>query len=455
MRSRGGTDESAGGEARRGLRRWRLAIWAVFAPLYFWSHFHRIAPAVVATDLMAAFRTTGAELGILSAVYPYVFFLMALPAGALADTLGPRRTVGLGAATMGLGAIGFALASTLRGAVGGRLLVGLGASVILVAFMRLCVEWFRPERLASLTGLAQMIGNVGGLVAAGPLALLVERVGWRSSFALIGVATIALAAGWWAVVRDRPEERGLPPVVARPPGGPAGGPPPARPSHGLVAVLANPRSWPAPLAAAGVYGTTIAFLGLWAIPYLTQVYRLSRVEATTYTSAAVLGLIVGSPAIGWISDRGLERRRGPLAACGAIYLGCWALLALPPAGALPLPALLPVCVLLGVGASGGALIFACVREVNAPAHTGMALGFANALTFLGIGLAQWGMGAVLDARWAGAAAGGVRLYPPEAYRAAFLLCLAVAGAALVMAAAVTETRGPRAWTPGGAGGRAA
>lgn len=428
---------TAGAPAAARLRRWQWAIWLVFSPIYFWSYFHRVAPAVVAGDLMATFQTTGAELGTLSAIYPYVFAVMAIPAGALADTLGPRRTIAAGAALMGAGSLVFAGAPRFAVALGGRFLTGLGASVILVAFLRLCAEWFRPEQFATLTGLSQVIGNAGGLVAAGPLALLVERFGWRASFAVIGAATVALAGAWWSVARDRPHARGLPPVnPARP------RPPPGWAVLGAVPrVVANPRSWPPGLAAAGTYGTMLAFLGLWAIPYLTQVYGLTRLEATAYTSAAAVGVIVGSPLAGWTSDRWLRRRRRPFAAFTLLYAAAWAGLALPPAGALPREALLPLCFALGVGSGCVALMFACVREVNDPGDTGVAIGFPNGLAFLGIGLAQWGLGAMLDRRWEGLLAGGVRVYPPTAYRSAFLACFAVATAAFVAACAVTETRG--------------
>jgi sugar phosphate permease len=419
------------------LHAWRWAIWLTFATIYFWSYFHRIAPAVVAADLMAAFGTTGAELGTLSAVYPYVFAAMAFPAGALADTLGPRRTVALGAATLGAGAVVFALAPRFAVALGGRLLMGLGASVILIAFLRLCTEWFRPEEFSTLAGLTQTIGNLGALTAAAPLALAVERLGWRASFGVIGLGTVGLAAVWWVVVRDRPEDRGLPPVAGGRTAAPAGW----TVLGGIRRVLTTPRSWPPVLATAGIYGTLLAFLGLWGVPYLVQVYQRSRVEATTYTSAVAVGVIFGSPLAGWVSDRWLARRRLPFAGFALVYAACWAALALPPPGRLPLGALLSLCFLLGLSASGLVLVFACVREVNEPADTGAALAFPNAVSFLGVGLLQWGLGRLLDARWSGAMVGGVRVYDGEAYRAAFLACFAIAALAFAASCCITETRG--------------
>src|SRR5947207_15173763 len=103
------------------------------ASLYVFSWVHRVAPAVVAADLMRAFSITAAALGNLAAIYSYVFAAMALVAGRLADTLGPRRTVAVGGATMGLGAARFSLAPAFGLAFAAPLLLGLGASFILVA----------------------------------------------------------------------------------------------------------------------------------------------------------------------------------------------------------------------------------------------------------------------------------------------------------------------------------
>src|SRR2546427_172506 len=139
------------------------------ASLYVFSWVHRVAPAVVAADLMRAFSITAAALGNLAAIYPYVFAAMALVAGGLTDTLGPRWTLALGGATMGLGAAVFGGASTFGVAFAGRLLVGLGASVMLIAWLSLAAAWFRPDEFATISGWTQTVGNAGALLAASPL----------------------------------------------------------------------------------------------------------------------------------------------------------------------------------------------------------------------------------------------------------------------------------------------
>src|SRR2546427_779028 len=60
---------------------------------------------------------------------------------------------------------------------------------------------------ATSSGLTQTVGNIGGLAAAAPLALLVDGIGWRGSFGFIGAVTIALTAVAVLGVRDRPDAR--------------------------------------------------------------------------------------------------------------------------------------------------------------------------------------------------------------------------------------------------------
>ncbi len=416
------------------VTRWGVLV--VPALLYFLSYFHRVAPVVVAGDLMAAFAVSAATLGALSAIYPYCFAAMALPGGSLADFLGARRTLVLGGLSMSTGSVLFGLAPGFGAAFAGRLLVGLGASVILIAGLRLAAEWFRTEEFATVVGASQSVGSIGAVAGTTPLALLVEQIGWRQGFVTIGAATALLAVACALTVRDRPEQ-------------PAGRRRPAEPGlreiiAGIPGVIGNPHSWAVGLISGGIYGGFAAFVGLWGVPYLTQVYELSRVRAANLVGLAALGLLVGAPLIGWLSDR-LRRRRLPLLVMTGLNVFTWLALVGPAtpiaSGLLPL-----VCFLIGLGSSVVVLVFAAIREVNDPRYVGVALGFHNLPTFLSFGLTQWVTGIVLDRYWDGALVEGARVYGHHAYRTAFVLCLLLAAGAFVSACLAPETRGRNIWS---------
>src|SRR5438477_12603536 len=130
------------------VRRRRWLIYGVAASMYFVSYLHRVAPAVVAADLMRAFSISAATLGNLAAIYPYTFLAMALVAGSLVDTAGPRWTLACGGLTMAAGAALFGVAPALAVAFAGRLLSGLGASVVLIRWLPLSAAGRHPEEFA-------------------------------------------------------------------------------------------------------------------------------------------------------------------------------------------------------------------------------------------------------------------------------------------------------------------
>jgi len=180
----------------------RTAVLLVPPTIYLFSNFHGVAPAVVAADLMKAFSITAASLGTLAAIYPYVFAVMALVAGSLVETLGPRLTLTSGTAAMAAGTVLFGLAPVFGVAVVGRLLIGLGASVTLIAWLSLAAAWYEPQRFATISGWTQTVGNLGALTASSPLALAVEAIGWRSTFMVVGAVTFLPALAALLLVRD-------------------------------------------------------------------------------------------------------------------------------------------------------------------------------------------------------------------------------------------------------------
>ena len=92
------------------------------------------------------------------------------------------------------------------------------------------------------------------------------------------------------------------------------------------------------------------------------------------------------------------------------------------------------------------LVWPMGREVNPPHLDGVAVAVVNAGGFLGAALTQGPIGAVLDARWAGAWADGARRYPLEAYRDAFAICATFTAAAALLSMLMRETRGRNIYT---------
>lgn len=413
--------------------RWR--VYAILVVSYMLVFFHRMAPAAVAADLMQSFHTTGAALGSLAAMYYYVYTAMQIPSGILADTLGPRISVTIGSLVAGFGSILFGLADVFATASLGRFLVGLGVSVVFVGLMRSNAVWFSDRHYGRVSGLTLLLGNLGSIFAAAPLAWALGLFSWREIFVGIGFASLAMGVLTWLAVRNRPEDAGFP-SVREMEGLPAHERPHARWLDALKAVYGNLAAWPGFWVNLGVTGNMFSFVGLWGVPLLQDVHGLTRTEASLYTTVSLIGFAAGCLLMGWLSDH-LGRRKPLILGAGVLSATAWLCLLLVPWG--PGAAGYLLYGLVGFGASGFVLTYAAAKEVCAPSSAGMAIALVNTGLFLGAAIMQPAFGAVLDLTWDGSLVDGLRRYAWSDYRNGLWLSFVLAAMSVFAALRVRET----------------
>ncbi|MBK5276538.1 MAG: MFS transporter [Desulfuromonadales bacterium] len=418
--------------------RFNVVRWSIFIILiltYMLAFFHRMAPAVISSNLMKAFNTSGAQLGSLAAMYFYIYTAMQIPAGVLADTLGARIAISAGSLMAGAGSILFGLATTFSGVSAGRALVGLGVSVVFVGLFKSNSLWFRDRNFGLISGLTLLFGNIGAIASAGPLALILKSCSWRSVFLVLGGATIGLALLTALFVRNRPEDLGFPSL--REMEGKSSHP--VRQQHwwkDLTSVVRTGATWPVLWVDLGMVGSMLAFVGLWAIPFLRDVHGLGRSDAAVYTTTALAGFAVGSLLFGLISDR-LGHRKPVIMAGTLLYTAaCLGLAYAPWTPGLFGQALFA---LLGFGCGGFIVTFANAKEVVAPALSGMAVGLVNTGLFLGAAVMQPLFGWAMDLGWDGRTVNGLRVYSPADYHSGFLFMLAFAAIGVIGATRIRET----------------
>lgn len=231
--------------------------------------------------------------------------------GFLIDRIGPRKMILVGTFITGVGLISLSFLSTIWMFYASVLLVSLGNSAASGTPRNWAiVQWFRRKR-----GRALGIG-ASGAVLSGPLLFivvwLVETMGWRSSFLILGVATWFILIPLGLVFRSRPQEYGLLPDGDLPDEAiseTASGPGPSRDrsprvqdeeSLTVIQALKTPSFWILSL----IFGAqTMGVSGLMVhlIPYL-QTIDFSISEAASvlafFTVLSVFGRLGG----GWIMD---------------------------------------------------------------------------------------------------------------------------------------------------------
>jgi len=287
--------------------RYRWVIFLILAIGYAIVYFHRVSPAVVAPELVRSFQIKGAALGILASAYFYPYAVMQLPSGLLSDSLGPRRTVTAFTLVAAAGAILFGISPTFSTAILGRIMVGLGVSMLFIPTLKILANWFEAREFAIVTGILMAIGGLGWLSAATPLALLTLWLGWRVTFLIIGLVSLALALLTYLIVRDSPAQLGVPGIrKAESVVSSSSGEQKLPLLQGMKMVLSEKKFWPLAVWFFCTGGILFGFGGLWAGPYLMQVYTFSKAQTGNILMMIAVGMIVGSPMLSYLSEKILE-----------------------------------------------------------------------------------------------------------------------------------------------------
>ena len=398
-------------------------VWALAAVSFGYAFFHRVAPSVMVSDLMAEFAIGGAMLGTLSALYFYPYVLLQIPLGTLLETIGTRLLLSCALSLAAAGSVLFGLAQQIELAYLGRILIGIGSSVGFLGSLALAKRWFPERRFAFLAGLSMFTGMASGMVAQAPLAYFVDEFGWRSSLMLLGGLGFVLAGLVFALVRNAPPDQ---PQVS------SSGFDRAAFFSSLRQAAASREVWKIAFVALTLSGPMLTLGGLWGTPYLIAAYDLSRPDAAFLMSLLLLGWAFGAPSAGWLSDRLGRRRPILIAGCVAVSVLLCLLIFVP---GLPLSVTVAVMVLIGF--SGGTMTscFALVRQVMPDHLTGAAVGIVNSLTVASGAVLQPVVGLLLDLL----AEAGPSSYTADSYRLAFLAILVTALAGLLVAFRLRET----------------
>jgi MFS family permease len=376
----------------------------------FISQLYRTTNAVLAPWLVKDLYLDTEGLGLLSAGFFYAFALTQIPISLFLDKVGAKRLM-IALSFVGMaGAIMFSLAQGLGMGLAGRLLLGVGMACNLMGPLKLLMEWFPPRTFATLSGLLYAIGTLGNIVAATPLVLLVEQFGWRLSFqAIIAVHLLLTLMLFW-VVQDRPAEKMLNPLPV------AKGLRPASLFGNLGIVMHSKDYW---IISAGTfvrYGTHAALQTLWAGPLLMEVLRFSPLQAGNILLMMNIGLILGGPLWGAVSDRIFETPKWVIAG-GLLMLALITsiLRALPPgtctfvAGATFLA--------FGIASASGLHVYAHIKALVPKEMAGAAMSGTNIFTMMGPAVFLQGLGIAMQGLYPEASRG------PEAFGTALLICV--------------------------------
>ncbi|WP_418320191.1 CynX/NimT family MFS transporter [Piscinibacter sakaiensis] len=312
------------------------ALVAILAGVCAALHVGKLPPAI--TALQAALGLSLMQAGFLLSLVQAAGMAAGVAFGALADGLGPRRSMLFGLAIL-------ALASALGGAADDattlmvlRAAEGFGFLLVVLAAPALVRRLVAPARLSKMLGLwgAYMPLATAIALLAGPW--VIALAGWRVWWWGLAALTVAMAIWLAAAVTAGPSGPAMrsqtgPRWVAR-----------------LGSTLAAPGPWLVAMAFAMYSGQWLAVIG-----FLPTVYAEAGVAGTVagaLTALAAAANMIGNIAAGRLLHRGAPPTR--LMSTGFVVMGLATAIAFAGFGAgVPIPAGLRYGAVLMFSAFGG------------------------------------------------------------------------------------------------------
>lgn len=240
----------------------------------------------------------------------------------------------------------------------------------------------------------------------------------------VGVASLVVAVLLFLVVRNKPvniggatieEIQDLPPASTKPIGIGAS----------VGALVKSYTFWTVAAMFFVLYGTIMGFQGLWASPYLMNVYGLTKAQAGAILMMIPIGMIFGCPIAGVVADKLIPSKKRVVQIGVILNILTW----IPLVFMIDSMSLGTIRILLfvyGFFAGWFVVMYANLKEHVDLRMSGTATGFLNFFVFAGGAVYQQVMGVIVEA-----APVTNQVIATSGFKNAFILCLVTLVAALL------------------------
>lgn len=336
---------------------------------YVLSQFYRVFLAVMAPVLQRELGAGPEDLALSSGLWFLTFAAVQLPVGWALDRFGPRWTVSVLMAIGGAGGAAiFGLATATWHLHLAMALLGIGCAPALMGAYFIFARDYPMTSFGALAGFAVAVGSFGDILGAAPLVWAIETIGWRATQAWLAAITLATAALILLTVRNPPKLENT--EVQGTPGG----------------LLKLRALWFIVPLFFAIYAVPAAIRGLWAGPYVAEVFNADERVIGFVTLAMGLAMVVGNFIVAPLVRLAGSLKRATLILTASTLAVLATLILFPASGLVPATLLLA---LVGFSGTGYALVMAHGRSFL-PAHLlGRGVTSLNMIAISGVAVMQF------------------------------------------------------------------
>ena len=403
-------------------RAWVVFGFAVFD--YIVAVLQRSSLGVAGVEATDRFHVSAALLSSLAVIQLIVYAGLQIPVGVILDRVGSRVLLATGAALMLLGQVTLALAPSIGIAIVGRVLLGAGDAMTFISVLRLLPNWFSGRRLPIVSQWVGTLGQLGQILSAVPLTLLLGAVAWTPTFLILAGASALGLVGVLLFVDNgtTPVTRSMPVV--------SGGA--VSPLRHIRDALARPGTRLGFWSHFVTQSSGTVFALLWGFPFLSVALGYGPSNASLILTLMVITAIIVGPMLGLLTARfPLRRSTIVLGIVTAMAIAWGIVLGWP--GQPPVWSVILLVVVIAIGGPGSLIGFDFARTFNPLRSLGSANGIVNVGGFLASFVMMFVIGLLLDgyARAVGGSSSPSHLYTLSGFRVAFLVQYLVVGIGVV------------------------
>ncbi len=269
------------------------------------NYLDRQSLATLAPLLRTDFHLNNAEYGWVLAAFSITYAVAAPFAGLWIDRVGLNRGITFTIGLWSLAGIATGFTRGLEGLVACRAWLGIAEAGGIPAAGKAMHEYLAPAERALGNGFNQAAVFLGAILAPPVATWLAVRFHWRAAFIVTGAAGLLWIPLWNAVARAAP------PVHRSK----------IEPLSNSLEILCEPRIWGF-MAANALSMVTYSLWSNWTTLYLTEVNKLTFVQAAYFAWLPPLAAMLGGFAGGWLSFRWARMGIDPLSARVRVCFWC-------------------------------------------------------------------------------------------------------------------------------------
>ena len=281
-------------------------VLALLCLLYLILFVNRVNISTAAPLMKADLKLTNTQLGLVFSAFAIPYAIFQLIGGWVGDKFGPRLTLSLCCALVGVSTILTGAAQGFVSLFALRVALGFGEGAAFPTATRAMSRWTPVRSWGFAQGITHSFARLGNAITPPIMAVLLLFISWRGSFVVLGLASFVWLFVWAGYFRNEPEDH------------------PAITAADLAALpvrnSANTEVIPWWLLARRIlpvtmvdfcYGWTLWLFLSWIPSFFFENYHLNLQSSAMFSAGVLFAGVIGDTVGGLASDR-LLRMTGSL-----------------------------------------------------------------------------------------------------------------------------------------------